>query len=197
MEELEIKVLEGQWGSQVQYALRYPVTAGGGTSFDRYWQRCVQMIQRQCAAEQGRFPTRYASEWQETRRDRRLQSGFLEISRLIGYGDWTLWRSAATFSHGGNRQLLLTDLLGRNWRQLIWKEAVQRMELAAQGETPFFRGWQRRMTASMDARRFYLTGEGLCLWFPQQVLAPKNAGLPTVLIPYDTVKQLKAFSPDD
>ena len=36
MEELEIKVLEGQWGSQVQYALRYPVTAGGGTSFDRY-----------------------------------------------------------------------------------------------------------------------------------------------------------------
>ena len=196
MEELEIKLLEGQWGSQVQYALRYPATPGGGTAFDRYWQRNVQLLRRQCGREQGNYPTRYASEWQETRRDSRLQSGFLDISRCIGYGDWTLWRLSATFSRGGNRQLLLTDLLGRSWRQLLWPAAVQRME-QAQGETSFFAGWQRRMAAAMDARRFYLTGEGLCLWFPQQVLGPKNAGLPTVLLPYAQVAGLQAFSPED
>ena len=78
----------------------------------------------------------------------------------------------------------------------LWPAAVQRME-QAHGETPFFAGWQRRMAAAMDARRFYLTGEGLCLWFPQQVLGPKNAGLPTVLLPYAQVAGLQAFSPDD
>ena len=196
MEELEIKLLEGQWGKQVQYALRYPATLGGGTAFDRCWQRNIELVRRQCGREQGRFPTRYASEWQETRRDSRLQSGFLEISRCIGYGDWTLWRVSATFSYGGNRQLLLYDLLGRGWKQVLWPLAVRQMA-QAQEETLLFANWQRRMAAAMDARRFYLTDTGLCLWFPQQVLGPKNAGLPTVHIPYDQVQGLQAFSPED
>lgn len=196
MEELEIRLLEGQWRGQVQYELRYPATPGGGTAFDRYWQRSAALVRRQCSREMGRFPTRYASEWQETRRDGRLQSGFLDISRCIGHGDWTMWRLSATFSHGGNRQLLMHDLLGGRWKQLLWPQALERME-AMQKETPFFVGWQRRMAAAMDGRKFYLTEQGLCLWFPQQVLGPKNVGLPTVLLPYDQVPELKAFLPDD
>ena len=47
------------------------------------------------------------------------------------------------------------------------------------------------------ALRIYLTGEGLCVWFPQEALGPKNAGLPTVLLPYVCLKNLRPFAPDD
>ena len=43
-----------------------------------------------------------------------------------------------------------------------------------------------------DAR--ILTEEGLALWFPQESLAPRNAGLPTVLLPYAALEGLLRFS---
>ena len=197
MEELQIRVLEGRWGPQVEYALRYPSTDRGSTPFDRYWRQRVQRLRRNIGREPGRFPTKYASEWQETRRDGRFCSGFLEVSRRIGHSDWSLWRMAGTFRTEMGHALPLSALLGQNWKRTLHPLILQRLEHAAAGETPFFCGWQRRMDAFLDGARYYLTGEGLCLWFPQEALAPKNAGLPTVILPYDLLPCLQLLSPHD
>ncbi len=187
MEELHIAVLEGRWGRQVEYAFRYPQTAAGRSPFDRFWRQTAQRLQRQAGRGPGRFPTVWACEWQETRRDGRFCSGFVDISRRIGHGDFTLWRISATFSPKSPAPLGLNALLGRDWQKALQPLVLQRLEAAAAGETPFFRGWQRRAGLLLAAGQYYLTAEGLCLWFPQEALGPKNAGLPTVILPYDTL----------
>ena len=187
MEDLCIRVLEGRWGRQVEYALRYPQTAAGNTPFDRWWRRQAEAVCRAAAREPGRFPTRFCSEWQETRRDGRFVSGFLEVSRCIGHGDWTLWRISATFSPEYPHPLRLQQLLGRDWQKALQPFILQQLEELSAGETPFFRNWRRRCRPG----GYYLTPEGLCLWFPQEQLAPKNAGLPTILLPYDGLDILR------
>ncbi len=191
MEELQIQVLEGRIGRQVEYAFRFPQTAAGRSPFDRYWRQTAHRLQRQAGREPGRFPTALSSEWQETRRDSRFCSGFVDIHRRIGHGDWSLWRVSATFSPQSPAPLPLQTLLGRDWQKPLQPLLLQRLETVAAGETPFFRGWQRRVTALLGRGNYYLTAEGLCLWFPQESLGPKNAGLPTVLLPYDTLDILK------
>lgn len=187
MEELQIALLEGRVGRQVEYAFRYPQTGGGRSPFDRFWRQTVRTLQRQALRESGRFPTTLSCEWQETRRDARFCSGFLDISRKLGHGDWSLWRVSATFSLQSTGPLALRQLLGSDWQKALQPLVLQKLDAAAAGETPFFRGWRRRACTLLREGRFYLTGEGLCLWFPQETLGPKNAGLPTVLLPYDSL----------
>ena len=50
------------------------------------------------------------------------------------------------------------------------------------------------VTAALRSGGYYLTEEGLALWFPQESLAPRNAGLPTVLLPYAALEGLLRFS---
>ena len=187
MEELQMALLEGRVGRQVEYAFRYPQTAGGKSPFDRFWRQTAYSLQKQAQREPGRFPTALACEWQETRRDGRFCSGFVDISRRVGHSDWSLWRVSATFSPQSAAPLTMRQLLGNDWQKALQPCVLQKLEDAAAGETPFFRGWQRRAAALLREGRFYLTGEGLCLWFPQETLGPKNAGLPTVILPYDSL----------
>ncbi len=187
MEELQIKLLEGRTGRQVEYAFRYPQTAAGRSPFDRFWRQTALSLRRQAGQEPGRFPTRLTGEWQETRRDERFCSGFLELSRRVGHGDWSLWRVSATFSPQSPAPVPLNRLLGRDWKMPLQPLVLQKLEDVAAGETPFFRDWRRRAIPLLGQGRYYLTPEGLCLWFPQEALAPKNAGLPTVILPYDTL----------
>ena len=197
MEELQIRVMEGVLNGRATCAFRYPSTEQGDTPFDRWWLQRVRQLRHWAAREPARYPTAYFSEWQETRRDGRFCSGFLDVSRRIGHGDWTLWRISATFGPAGGRPLQVSSLLGVNWKTALQPLIIQRLKPVSEGEAPFFRGWQRRAGAFLDGRRFYLTEQGLCVWFPQEALGPKNAGLPTVLLPYDCLEALRAFSPDD
>lgn len=171
----------------MEYAFRYPQTGGGNTPFDRFWRQTARELERQARREPGRFPTTLACEWQETRRDDRFCSGFVDVSRRIGHSDWSLWRISATFSRKSPGPLPLRRLLGSDWQRPLQSFVIKGLNETAQGETPFFRGWQRRACALLRSGRYYLTGEGLCLWFPQETLGPKNAGLPTVLLPYDSL----------
>ncbi len=191
MDELNIAVLQGHWGGQVEYAFRYPQTPAGRSPFDRFWLGQAQMLQSRCRREPGHFPTSFASEWQETRRDGRFVSGFLDISRRVGPDSWDLWRISATFTRSSSRPLRLESLLKSDWKTALQSHVLKALNEISEGETPFFRGWQRRVQGQLGQQRFYLTGEGLCLWFPQETLAPRAAGLPTVLLPYDRLDILR------
>ena len=187
MEELQIALLEGRVGRQVEYAFRYPQTASGKSPFDRFWRQTARNLQRQAQREPGRFPTTLSCEWQETRRDERFCSGFVDVSRKVGHSDWSLWRVSATFSRQSAGPLHLRQLLAYDWQKTLQPFVLQRLEKIAEGESHFFRGWQRRAAALLREGRYYLTAEGLCLWFPQEILGPKNAGIPTVLLHYDSL----------
>ena len=187
MEDLLLRRLEGRWGTRVTYELHYPATAAGNTPFDRWWRQQAEAVRRTAARERGHFPTRYAAEWQETRRDGRFCSGFLDVSRCIGHGDWTLWRISATFTKESPHPLTLRQLLSCDWQTALQPMIFRKLEGLSMGETPFFRNWRRRCRP----RGYYLTPEGLCLWFPQEQLGPKNAGLPTILLPYDSLDILR------
>jgi len=191
MEELQVKLVEGRGRQQVEYALRYPATGSGNTPFDRYWKAQIQHLRYQLLREDGRFPTRYTSEWQLTRQDSRFCSGFLELYRKIGHSDWDMWRISGTFTLKSDRPLPLQSLLGANWKKALQPLIFRQLSMASEGETLYFDSWKRRAVQYLSDRRYYLTGEGLCLWFPQDVLAPKNAGLPTVLLPYDSLDILR------
>ena len=191
MKELQIKLVEGRGRQQVEYALRYPATDGGNTPFDRYWKTQIQRLRYQISRDTGRFPTRYTSEWQLTRQDVRFCSGFLEVYRKIGHSDWAMWRISGTFTTKSDRSLPLQVLLGMNWRKALQPLIIKQFLAISEGETPFFSGWQRRVMLHLSDQRYYLTGEGLCLWFPQDLLAPKNAGLPSVILPYDSLDILR------
>ena len=187
MEDLLLRRPEGRWGAQVTYDLHYPATAAGNTPFDRWWRQQAEAVRRTAARERGHFPTRYAAEWQETRRDGRFCSGFLDVSRCIGHGDWTLWRISATFTKKSPHPLTLRQLLSCDWQTALQPMIFRKLEGLSMGETPFFRNWRRRCRPG----GYYLTPEGLCLWFPQEQLGPKNAGLPTILLPYDSLDILR------
>ncbi len=191
MEELQVRVLEGRAGAQVVYAFRYPATLSGRSPFDRYWRGVARQLARQTGREAGRFPTIFSGEWQETRRDERFCSGFVDISRRVGHNDWSLWRVSATFSARSAAPVPLSRLLGRDWQRALQPIVLQRLEELSAGETPFFSTWRRQAAGLLARGRYYLTPEGLCLWLPQETLAPKNAGLPTVLLPYDTLDILE------
>ena len=191
MKELQIRLAEGRGRPQVEYALRYPATESGNTPFDRYWQQQIHLLRRQLWQERGRFPTKYTSEWQLTRQDVRFCSGFLDIYRRIGHSHWSMWRISGTFGPQSANAIPLNTLLGANWKRTLQPLILQKLQDIANGETPFFSDWQHRAAGALSGQRYYLTGEGLCLWFPQDLLAPKNAGLPAVLLPYDSLDILR------
>ena len=93
--------------------------------------------------------------------------------------------------------MTVSNLLGSNWKIALQPLILQQLEPIAEGESTFFRGWRRRAAAFLDGRRFYLTDQGACIWFPQEALGPRNAGLPTVLLPYDCLEKLRPFAPGD
>lgn len=192
-EKLEIGLLSGQVG-MTEYVLHYPKTAGN-MAFNRWWLQSVEQLRRRCIRAAGAQPAAYSAEWQETLQCPRAISGFLDISRKSGYADWRLWRISATFLTGSMQPAPLNALFlpGRQRRLAPMLEAAV-AQLSMQGETPYFRGAEKKALLALHSGGYYLTGEGLALWFPQETLAPRNAGLPTVLLPYEALDGMLRFS---
>lgn len=192
-EKIETGLLSGRAG-MTEYALHYPKT-GSNAQFDRWWLHEVEQLRRKCIQMAGAQSAFYAAEWQETLQSPKALSGFLDISCKRGYANWQMWRVSATFLAEMTRPAPLGALFfpGRQ-RQLapMLEAAVE--QLAKQTETPFFRGAAQKALLLLSSGGYYLTGEGLALWFPQETLAPRNAGLPTVLLPYEMLKGMLRFS---
>lgn len=185
MKELHIRSSKGKGRGQVTYELHWPTTEMGNTPFDRYWRGQIQQVYRQLTVDPGYIATHYTAEWQLTRQDLRFCSGFLEIYRKVGHSDWSMRRIGGTFSSKSRSALPLQTLVGTNWKKALQPLIFQEMEKLLEAETPFFSDWKWFAAHGLSEYRYYLTGEGLCLWFPQELLGPKNAGLPTVILPYD------------
>lgn len=191
---LEIGVLAGKTGT-TEYTLRYPKTPEGSTAFDRWWLRETELLRRRCTRIQEPWPVRVSSEWQETLQCPRAISGFVDINRQSGYAGWQLKRISATFFPGEREPVPLSALLlpGMLPRLLPGVEAAV-LDMTRQAETPFYRSAEKKALKALPEGGYYLTGEGLAIWLPQETIAPANGGLPTVLLPYESLKGLLRFS---
>ncbi len=195
MGEPHIRVLEGGRDG-LEYRLSYPQTGVPGV--DRFWREHMTALRAQLLRERLSLPLRVRGEWQETRRDAAVFSGFTDVYRTVGYADERMERLSATFFPGGRRPAALGELFlpgGARRLMPILREKVQ--ELAGTGESFFAPAFLSRPMMFVRPQRFYLTGEGLAIWFPQEHVAPRACGIPTLFFPYDEIKDvLRPSFPD-
>lgn len=191
---VEVRVSEERLGN-AQCTLHLPVLTPDPFGFNAFWRGRLRRLRQRAAAADTAFPMRMTADWQETRLDGQTVSGFLEIALCTGYADWRLERISATFLRGRRGNIPLGALLtveGRRRLPPLTSEKVE--QLSRQGETPFFPPRMRREETVLRPYRYYLTGEGLAIWFPQESIAPRTAGLPTVFFPFDELRGLLHFS---
>ena len=190
---LEIRQLEEEIG-RAQCLLQRPVLTPDPFGFNAFWQSGVRGLRRRAAAYREPFPARLTADWQETRLDAMAVSGFLDVAICVGYADWRLERIAGTFLRGRRGRTPLGALLtaeGRRRLHPLISEKVQQLE--KRGEAPIFPSRLRKDEVVLHPHRYYLTDEGLAVWFPQESIAPRTAGLPTVFFSFDEIRGLLRF----
>lgn len=69
-------------------------------------------------------------------------------------------------------------------RQLLALAATEIERQEAAGTARYHDGWRRKLRRSFNAQNYYLTAEGLAVFFPMHAVAPAIEGIPTFILPY-------------
>lgn len=86
-----------------------------------------------------------------------------------------------------SKRIELSDLFPHkaHYRDYLIQVIDNRIELELSGEsTMYFENYAQLVTETLKANNFYLTKEGVVIYFQQYDIAPYSSGLPTFLIPY-------------
>lgn len=75
-------------------------------------------------------------------------------------------------------------------RELLTAVRTQIEARIATGESIYFDDWEKRVETAFDPGRFYLTGEGITVFYPLCSLAPYVEGIPTFSIPWPIPPEL-------
>ena len=109
-------------------------------------------------------------------------------SREQGPGGQTaLLRRGDTWDLASGYPVALSALFPRRsgWRRRLLEaveaEAAQR---TAAGVSQYHEGVRRRLRQYFNPQNFYLTGEGLAVFYPMYAIAPAMEGIPVFTIPY-------------
>ena len=109
-------------------------------------------------------------------------------SREQGPGGQTaLLRRGDTWDLASGYPVALSALFPRRsgWRRRLLEaveaEAAQR---TAAGVSQYHEGVRRRLRQYFNPQNFYLTGEGLAVFYPMYAIAPAREGIPVFTIPY-------------
>lgn len=106
---------------------------------------------------------------------------------LTGCPSRSVFRRSDTWDLRRGLPLRLQELFPPRtaWRSLLLQTAAQQIEEAhAQGIALYDPGWRKQLRRCFDPHCFYLTGEGLCFFYPLCSIAPAVEGLPTFFLPY-------------
>lgn len=72
-------------------------------------------------------------------------------------------------------------------RALLQRARGELLRRQERGE-PLRQDWKRRLRTEFSGERFYLTAEGLYLYYPMYALGPEALGLPSFFLPWDAEK---------
>ena len=82
-------------------------------------------------------------------------------------------------------------------RQLLTLAEKEILQQEQAGISQYHEGWRRALRRHFNAQNYYLTHEGLVLFFPMYALAPAIEGIPAFLFPYGKESLPKPGSPQE
>ena len=72
---------------------------------------------------------------------------------------------------------------GCPWQRIILSYVCSQLNESKEPGA-FYADWPKTISGLIDYRNYYLADDGVVLYFPEQIIAPQNAGIPSFLIPY-------------
>ena len=200
------RVLKYEQAPVLCLSIRCPRLSGEGAGcrrinrcYDRMsalWrERWEGLLYRQaCAAAQAdREAGRPVRTWQArldftvTLREGELLSLYFDIYEYTGGAHGTTLRQGDTWQvpAGAPRTLASFYPPRSRWRrQALTQLHRQAARNAEGGESLYYEDWPQRLTACFDPDRFYLTPQGIDLFYPLYTIAPYAEGIPVFQLPY-------------
>lgn len=110
-----------------------------------------------------------------------------------------LLRRGDTWDLNSGYPAALSDFFPRRsgWKRRVLSAAEQealRRERA--GMCRYHESWRRDLRRHFSARNYYLTEEGLVIFYPMYALAPASAGIPIFTLPYEEGGLVSPEAPD-
>ena len=184
--------------------LRLPRWDGsGGTRFDRFYRSyghaffsyCQKVLlpRAQSALELARENGGALPEWDiqldtvVTLQRESLLSLYTDTAERCGGRRLTLRRSE-TWDLSDGSLLSLSQLFsgGSSWRSRLLRNAADQIRQQQElGVARYHPDWQRRLRTAFSADHFYLTEQGLCLFYQLYSIAPAAEGIPVFTLPWN------------
>jgi hypothetical protein len=114
-------------------------------------------------------------------------SMYFDRYEYTGGAHGSITRSAYTWNLQYGRRLGLSQMIeqGTNYKgyciNYINSQIAQQIK---NGENAYFDDYEKNVEKTFDPKNFYLTGEGVVLYFPQYAIAPYASGILEFTIPY-------------
>jgi len=96
-------------------------------------------------------------------------------------------RYSDTWSLPKSKRIELSELFPHrnNYREYVIQTIVKQIESEVAGDnSPYFENYVQLVNENFKVNNFYLTKEGVVIYFQQYDIAPYATGLPTFVIPY-------------
>lgn len=165
---------------------------------ERYFSRCSLLLREQwetvlypraCQARRDDelfLPWRAALDYAVTYWESPLLSLRLEITHSDQLHRPRRWYVGETWDCAQGRPRLLSSFFpgNRRWRRQLTAQLVeQARQRVNSGETLLRPDCPETVRREFDPERFYLTGEGLALFYPMYLLGPYAEGVPVFTVP--------------
>lgn len=199
------RVLKWEGESVLTLSLRRP-SLPGETAGERRVERCYARLEERwrerwegalykqacAAAAESRAQSRPFRPWEAvldytlTLQTDTLLSLYLDAYEYTGGAHGMTTRHADTWEPRTGTVRTLGSFFPprRRWRHLVLLDMqAQARKRIASGESLFFDDWQERMAREFCADRFYLTQEGIAVFYPLYTIAPYAEGIPVFVLP--------------
>ncbi len=180
--------------------------------FNRYYRACAESFTRACRREilpraeaayyRARENALAIPQWQAqlcstVTLQRQHLISLRTDAHIVGMPHRHAGRRGDTWDLRCDLLLSLSDCFPPQapWRRLVTEPVCRQIRSAeASGAAHYHDGWQQKIHRAFHPHNFYLTEEGLCIFFPPDTLAPPSEGIPTFCLPYH--RETGPFIPD-
>ncbi len=191
----------------VRYCIEYPqihsrAFASAASRINDLYRRRALMFQRYCrkklfhsAVEQYEYAMANHYPLMTYEAERKFQCTYLSSCTVSLYTDTYLFsggahgsttRQSDTWNLKNARQMPLSAFFTRPRFFNPLFQAIEKQVSRQLAENPgsYFEHTEQAVREEFDPRQFYLTGEGVMIYYQQYSIAPYSTGIPTFLIPY-------------
>lgn len=118
---------------------------------------------------------------------------FLDVYEFTGGAHGNTARQADTWSLDTGRPMRLSDFFtGPAYLSIIYGNIMEQIDAQiANGMNIYFDDYRRNVFKYFDERNFYLTPQGVAIYYPLYTIAPYSSGIVTFVIPYEAFDNLK------